>query len=139
MEEKYLIELLKLANKAAKKNEIPISALIVNKNKLIAKAYNTRNKKNITTDHAEILAIQRANKKLKSWRLNNCSLYVTIEPCDMCKNVIRESRIDEVYYLLPRLEYKKIYNKTKFYQINNNPKINEIYTIIKDNFLKNIR
>ena len=139
MEEKYLIELLKLAYKAAKKNEIPISALIVNKNKVIAKAYNTRNKKNITTDHAEILAIQRANKKLKSWRLNNCSLYVTIEPCDMCKNVIRESRIDEVYYLLPRLEYKKIYNKTKFYQINNNPKINEIYTIIKDNFWKNIR
>ena len=115
MEEKYINELINLSKKSLKKSEVPIAALIIDENgKIISKAYNTRNIKQQTINHAEILAITKANKKLKSWRLNNCTLYVTIEPCDMCKSVIKESRIQNVYYLLPRLPEKNQYNKTIF-------------------------
>ncbi len=125
MKNKYIEELLKLAKKAQKKLEPPISAIIIYNNKIIAKAYNTRNKTNKTIDHAEIKAITKANKKLKTWRLNKCTLYVTIEPCEMCKNVIKESRIDQVYYILDRNEYKKIYNKTNFNKIKSNDAITQ--------------
>ena len=115
MEEKYINELINLSKKSLKKSEVPIAALIIDENgKIISKAYNTRNIKQQTINHAEILAITKANKKLKSWRLNKCTLYVTIEPCDMCKSVIKESRIQNVYYLLPRLPEKNQYNKTIF-------------------------
>lgn len=108
MEEKYINELINLSKKSLKKSEVPIAALIIDeKGKIISKAYNTRNIKQQTINHAEILVITKANKKLKSWRLNKCTLYVTIEPCDMCKSVIKESRIQNVYYLLPRLPEKK--------------------------------
>ena len=117
MEEKIINKLLSLAKKAYLQNETPISAIIVYNNKIISTAYNKRNKTQKTIDHAEIRAIIKANKKLKTWRLNKCTLYVTIEPCDMCKNVIKESRIEKVYYLLPKLETKKIYNKTEFEQL----------------------
>ena len=114
MEEKYINELINLSKKSLKKSEVPIAALIIDENgKIISKAYNTRNIKQQTINHAEILAITKANKKLKSWRLNKCTLYVTIEPCDMCKSVIKESRIQNVYYLLPRLPEKNQYNKLK--------------------------
>ena len=115
MEEKYINELINLSKKSLKKSEVPIAALIIDENgKIISKAYNTRNIKQQTINHAEILAITKANKKLKSWRLNKCTLYITIEPCDMCKSVIKESRIQNVYYLLPRLPEKNQYNKTIF-------------------------
>lgn len=114
MEEQILYELSKMLKIALKKDECPIAALIVYNNKIIAKSYNTRNKSNLTIDHAEIKVINKANKKLKSWRLNKCTLYVTLEPCEMCKNVIKESRIDKVYYLLEREPLKKQYNKTVF-------------------------
>lgn len=118
MEEKYINELINLSKKSLKKSEVPIAALIIDENgKIISKAYNTRNIKQQTINHAEILAITKANKKLKSWRLNNCTLYVTIEPCNMCKSVIKESRIQNVYYLLPRLPEKNQYNKTIFNKI----------------------
>lgn len=115
--EQYIDELIKLSYKSLKKDEVPVAAIIVNNDKIIAKAHNTRNRSNKTIDHAEIKVITKANKKLKNWRLNNCTLYVTIEPCEMCKNVIKESRIDKVFYLVPRLKSKKIYNKTNFFQI----------------------
>ena len=68
--------------------------------------------KHLTINHAEIMAISKANKKLKDFRLFDCDLYVTLEPCDMCMNVIKEARIENVYYLIPRNENKKIYSKT---------------------------
>lgn len=95
---KYMKLALKEANKALKKNEIPIGAVIVRHNKVIAKAHNLREKNNLTTSHAEILAIQKANKKLKSWRLDSCTLYVTIEPCPMCAGAIIQARMDKVVY-----------------------------------------
>lgn len=89
---------LKEARKALKKNEVPIGAVIVRDNKVIAKAHNLREKNNLATSHAEILAIQKANKKLKSWRLDSCTLYVTIEPCPMCAGAIIQSRMKHLVY-----------------------------------------
>ena len=140
MEEKYINELINLSKKALKKSEVPIAALIIDENgKIISKAYNTRNIKQQTINHAEILAITKANKKLKSWRLNNCTLYVTIEPCDMCKSVIKESRIQNVYYLLPRLPEKNQYNKTIFNKIKDMSEKEDKYQEIINKFWKNKR
>ena len=87
-----------LAYKAGSQGEIPIGAIIVKNNKIISKAYNKREKSQIATHHAEILAIQKACKKLKSWRLDDCDLYVTLEPCPMCAGAIINARIKNVYY-----------------------------------------
>ena len=95
---KYMKMALKEAKKAFKKNEVPIGAIIVRDNKVIAKTHNLREKTNKTTAHAEILAIEKANKALKSWRLDSCTLYVTVEPCPMCAGAIIQSRIDHVVY-----------------------------------------
>lgn len=91
-------ELKKLIKKAQKKNEVPIAALIVYKNKIISKSYNKVNLKNNIMCHAEIIVINKAVKKIKNWRLNECELYVTLEPCSMCKEIIKKSRIKNVYY-----------------------------------------
>ena len=140
MEEKYINELINLSKKSLKKSEVPIAALIIDENgKIISKAYNTRNIKQQTINHAEILAITKANKKLKSWRLNNCTLYVTIEPCDMCKSVIKESRIQNVYYLLPRLPEKNQYNKTIFNKLKDMSEKEDKYQEIIKKFWKNKR
>ncbi len=140
MEEKYINELINLSKKSLKKSEVPIAALIIDENgKIISKAYNTRNIKQQTINHAEILAITKANKKLKSWRLNKCTLYVTIEPCDMCKSVIKESRIQNVYYLLPRLPEKNQYNKTIFNKLKDMSEKEGKYQEIINKFWKNKR
>lgn len=140
MEEKYINELINLSKKSLKKSEVPIAALITDENgKIISKAYNTRNIKQQTINHAEILAITKANKKLKSWRLNKCTLYVTIEPCDMCKSVIKESRIQNVYYLLPRLPEKNQYNKTIFNKLKDISEKEGKYQEIINKFWKNKR
>ena len=88
-----------------------------------------------------VISKEYANQKLKNWRLNNCTLYVTIEPCEMCKNVIKESRIDKVFYLVPRLKSKKIYNKTNFFQIEEKSNENSIdkYKKIIEKFWENKR
>lgn len=96
--EKYMRMALKLAKKAAKKGEVPIGAIIVRDGKVIAKAYNLREKTKSSLAHAEVLAIKEANKKLKSWRLDSCVMYVTIEPCPMCAGAIIQSRIKTLVY-----------------------------------------
>ena len=87
-----------LGSLAGKKGEVPIGAVIVRGGKTIAKAYNNRERTNVATHHAEILAIERANKKLKSWRLDDCEMYVTLEPCPMCAGAILNARIKKLYY-----------------------------------------
>ncbi len=140
MEEKYIDELIKLSEKSLKKSEVPIAALIIDENgKIISKTHNTRNIKQQTINHAEILAIIKANKKLKSWRLNKCTLYVTVEPCDMCKSVIKESRIQNVFYLLPRLPEKNQYNKTIFNKLKDMSEKEDKYQEIINKFWKNKR
>lgn len=78
--------------------EVPIGAVIVKDGKIISSAYNTREKDNIATHHAEILAIEKANKKLKSWRLDDCEMFVTLEPCPMCAGAILNARLKAVHY-----------------------------------------
>lgn len=99
MEEKnyYMNQALKEAEKAYQKLEVPVGAVIVKDGKIIARAHNQKETKTDTTKHAEILAIQKASKKLKSWRLIDCEMYVTLEPCSMCAGAMINSRIKKVY------------------------------------------
>ena len=109
-------ELGKLMNKAIKKNEVPVAALIVYNDKIIAKAYNTVEKDNNILSHAEVKIIKKASKKLNNWRLNDCTLYVTLEPCDMCKQIIKKSRIKNVYYYIKQ-NNNKTENDPKYFKI----------------------
>ena len=79
------------------KEEIPVGAIIVKDNKIIARAHNIKEAKKDTTKHAEIIAIQKASKKLGAWRLTDCEMYVTLEPCSMCAGALIQSRIKKVY------------------------------------------
>lgn len=97
MQEKFMKEALKEARKAYEKDEIPVGAVIVKDNKIIARGHNLKETALDTTKHAEIIAIQKASKKLKSWRLIDCQMYVTLEPCSMCAGAIINSRIDNLY------------------------------------------
>ena len=92
---------IKEAKKAYKKGEVPVGAVIVKNNKIIAKAHNTKEKSKQAICHAEINAIKKATKKIKNWRLTNCDIYVTLFPCPMCASAIQQSRIENVYYALP--------------------------------------
>lgn len=98
MEEKikYMKEALKEAQKAYKKLEVPVGAIIVKNGEIVARAHNLKETKNDTTKHAEILAIEKASKKLGNWRLIDCEMYVTLEPCPMCAGAIVNSRIKKV-------------------------------------------
>lgn len=104
MNEKFMLEALNQAKKAYKKSEVPIGAVIVKNNLIIAKSYNKIEKKQDSTNHAEINVIKLASKKLKNWRLIDCDLYVTLEPCEMCKGAIKNSRIKNVYFLISKKE-----------------------------------
>ena len=97
MEEKFMKEALKEAVKAYDKLEVPVGVVIVNDGKIIARAHNVKEEKQDTTRHAEIIAIQKASKKLNNWRLTNCEMYVTLEPCSMCAGALIQSRIKKVY------------------------------------------
>ena len=96
-QEKYMKEALKEAKKAYKKLEIPVGAIIVKNGEIIARAHNQKETKGDTTKHAEIIAIQKASKKIGAWRLLDCEMYVTLEPCPMCAGAIINSRIKKVY------------------------------------------
>ena len=95
--EKFMKEALKEAQKAYEKLEVPVGAVIVKDGKIIARAHNQKETKKDTTKHAEILAIQKASKKLESWRLIDCEMYITLEPCSMCAGAIINSRIKKIY------------------------------------------
>lgn len=114
MKEKYIKEILKLSQKSLKNDEFPVGAIIVFNNTIISRGYNNRNKSNITYDHAEIMAIKKANQKLNSWRLSDCEMYVSLEPCDMCKKIIIEARINKIYYLISRNKDKYQFKGSEF-------------------------
>jgi len=96
--QKYMRIALEQAEEAYKHDEVPIGAVIVKDGVVIAVARNEREEFNKAIAHAEILAIEKANKALGSWRLDSCSIYVTIEPCPMCAGAIIQSRIANLYY-----------------------------------------
>ena len=95
---KYMRKALIEAHKAELIDEVPIGCVIVKDNKIIARGYNKKERSNDVTSHAEIIAIRKACKKLNSWRLIDCELYVTLEPCAMCAGAIYQSRIKRVIY-----------------------------------------
>ena len=94
--EKYMKDAIRQAKKAATLGEVPIGCVIVHDGQVIGRGYNRRNTDKSTLAHAEITAIKRASKKLGDWRLEDCTLYVTLEPCQMCAGALVQSRIDEV-------------------------------------------
>lgn len=96
MDDKFMKAALKQAKKAAAIEEVPIGCVIVHNGSIIARAYNKRNKNKTTLAHAEILAIAKASKKLGDWRLEGCTMYVTLEPCQMCAGAIVQARMDRV-------------------------------------------
>lgn len=94
--EKYMKAALREAKKAYKINEVPIGCVIVQQDKIIARGYNRRNIEHNATAHAEITAIKKAGKKTGDWRLEDCTMYITLEPCQMCAGAIVQARIKEV-------------------------------------------
>ncbi len=98
MSNRYMKEALTEAKKALLKNEVPVGAVIVKEKEIIARAHNLKESLNRVTAHAEILAIEQASKLLGTWHLEDCILYVTLEPCHMCMSAIIESRISRVVY-----------------------------------------
>ena len=96
-EEKYMKEAIKQAYKAYALGEVPIGCVIVYEDKIIARGYNRRVTDKNTLSHAELNAIKKASKKLGDWRLDNCEMYITLEPCQMCSGAIVQSRIKKVY------------------------------------------
>lgn len=96
VQEKYMKEALRQAKKASALGEVPIGCVIVHEGKIIGRGYNRRNTNKNTLAHAEITAINKASKKIGDWRLEDCTLYVTLEPCQMCAGAIVQARIPEV-------------------------------------------
>ncbi len=97
-DEKFMKIALDCAKKALDKGEVPIGAVVVKNGEVISKGYNLREKRNSTTAHAEIIAIERACKKINDWRLSECEIYVTLEPCPMCAGAIYNARLSRVVY-----------------------------------------
>jgi len=140
MNEYYMQIAIKQAKKALKYNEVPVGAVIVKNNKIISKAFNKKEKYKDTTKHAEIIAISKACKKLKNWRLEDCEIYVTMEPCMMCSGAIEQSRIKKIIYGVKNENYgctDKIKNIEIISQICENDCRKMVQTFLKkeDNLL----
>ena len=118
--------------------DVPIGAIIVKDGKIISSGYNTREKDQNVLGHAEINAIIDAQKKLNNWNLNGCDLYVSLKPCSMCSEIIKQSRISNVYYLVDKSEEKKEFYKTNFNKKNNHLKEQEYLSILSI-FFKELR
>ena len=98
MEERFMREALRLAERAKKKGEVPIGAVVVAGGRIVGRGYNTRTRSQMATAHAEMRAIDRACKKLHSWRLPDAELYVTLDPCPMCMGAALNARIARIYF-----------------------------------------
>ena len=94
----FMFEALKLANQASNINEVPVGALIVKDNQIIGRGFNKIISNNSVSAHAEIIAINNASRFLNNYRLNNCDIYVTLEPCHMCAKAIVDARINHLYF-----------------------------------------
>ena len=120
-DEHWMRQALKLAQQAADQDEVPVGAIIVHKNKIIASAFNQREQLADPTAHAEMIAITQAASHLNSWRLLECSMFVTLEPCPMCAGAILQSRI-------PRIVYGALDPKAgavvSLFQLLNDPRLN---------------
>ena len=125
MKREYLDMAFQYAHEAFEHNEVPIGAVIVKDDEVISYGFNHKESENSVLEHAELIAIREAERKLNNWRLDNCDLYVTLDPCPMCASAIKQSRINNVYSALNNLDdnnellIKKIFEKDKV-----NPSVN---------------
>ena len=119
MKKEYLDLAFQYAEEAFHNNEVPIGAVIVKDDKIISFGFNQKESTNSVLEHAELIAIREAEKKIGNWRLDNCDLYVTLDPCPMCASAIKQSRIKNVYSALNNLDdnnefiIKNIFEKDK--------------------------
>ncbi len=126
---------LGLAARASKYGEIPVGAVIVQNNKVIARGYNKKEKSNVILAHAEVNCIMKAARVLGTWKLNDCTMYVTLKPCSMCEQIIRQSRIRKVYYLLDKEENKREFYKTEFIKYEDDKLENKSYKLMNEFFV----
>jgi len=147
IKEKFMKEALKEAKKAYNKLEVPVGAVIVKDGQIIARGHNVKETKKDTTRHAEIIAIEKASKKIDAWRLSDCEMYVTLEPCSMCAGAMIGARLKKVY--IGTMDEKtgacgSILNLLEDYTFNHKVEIEtgilqkECETILKD-FFKELR
>ena len=145
--EKYMREAYKQAKKAYNLNEVPVGCVIVQNDKIIARGYNLRNTKKNVLYHAEIIAINKACKNLNKWILDDCTLYVTMEPCIMCAGTILQARVKKIVYGIPQDRYGCVDTMMHLftdYEFNNTPIVEkgvmeeEIKILVKQ-FFKEMR
>lgn len=115
MKEKYMNIAFEEAKIGFNNDEVPIGVVIVKDDNIISRAHNNKNSDNLVTSHAEIIAIEDAEKLLKNWRLDGCDMYITLEPCPMCASAIKQARIDNIYCALSNSD------------LNNNQIVNQIF------------
>ena len=136
MNEKYMKIAYNESLKCLKSGDVPVGAVLVMNNIIIAKSHNMRVKKNNPLYHAEILSVIKASKKLKKYNLNDCELYVTLKPCSMCTAVINNAKIKKLYYLLDKPLNKKEY-KTCYELLQTN--VRDDYKEVLSDFFKKLR
>ncbi len=129
-------EAIKEAKKSLKSNDVPIGAIIVENGKIIARGHNKKEKTNKATSHAEIEAINKACKKKKTWYLDNCTMYVTIEPCMMCCGAIIQSRIKKVVYGSKNEKFGYVESIDSAFDKKNNHKVDVEHGILETECLK---
>ena len=132
--EEYMLKTIKLCDKALKNNDIPVGCMILKDNKIISKSYNKKYLLHDSTAHAEILAIRKACKKLKTTHLDECTLYVTLEPCMMCTAAIIQSHIKKVVYCLKSPKYGYLLKEANKNKIECTQMYNEEYEKKLKNF-----
>ena len=135
---KYIDICLDEARISYQQSDVPIGAILVKNGEIIAKSHNTRELDNSILGHAEINVILEASKVLNRWNLSDCELYVTLKPCSMCMEVIKQSRIRKIYYLLDKPDYKKEFTKSEFIKISEN-KSEQMYQKMLSDFFKDKR
>ena len=133
MNRKFLDMAFELAEKAYSLNEVPIGAVIVKNDEVIGCGYNQKESNNSVLKHAELIAIEEASKNLNNWRLDDCDIYITLDPCPMCASAIKQARIKNVYSALNNTDdsYLEIINKI-FVGDNTNPSVNFISNLDVD-------
>lgn len=143
----YMNYAFELSKKAYSLNEVPVGAIIVLNGEIIAEGYNQKESNNSVISHAEIIAIENASKYLNNWRLNQCQMYVTLEPCPMCAGAIIQSRISKIVYGTNNPNYgsfnsiidlHKYYPDSKNLQIQSGIMDKEISELLKSFFRKKI-
>lgn len=139
MNENIIEILINEAKQAFVEDEIPVGCVITKNSKVICSTHNTKTQNKCSINHAEINAIIMASKIIGDWRLDECDLYVSLEPCNMCKEAIRQARIKRVFYLLPSNFHNEDNKKIDYNLIMINSKIQCKYKLLLQQFFSNKR